>query len=65
MIAEGIVAMIWATAAMAYFGGPEGLNNAMTEGMMVDGVLTKITPAIAVDMICKSWLGRSELSLPL
>lgn len=58
MIAEGIVAMIWATAAMAYFGGPEGLNNAMTEGMMVDGVLTKITPAIAVDMICKSWLGK-------
>ena len=58
MIAEGIVAMIWATAAMAYFGGPEGLNNAMTEGIMVDGVLTKITPAIAVDMICKSWLGK-------
>lgn len=58
MIAEGIVAMIWATAAMAYFGGPEGLNNAMTEGIMVDGVLTKITPAIAVDLICKSWLGK-------
>jgi carbon starvation protein CstA len=58
MIAEGIVAMIWATAAMAYFGGPEGLNSAMTEGVMVDGVLTKITPAIAVDMICKSWLGK-------
>lgn len=58
MIAEGIVAMIWATAAMAYFGGPEGLNDAMTDGIMVDGVLTKITPAIAVDMICKSWLGK-------
>lgn len=58
MIAEGIVAMIWATAAMAYFGGPQGLNSAMTEGIMVDGVLTKITPAIAVDMICKSWLGK-------
>ena len=25
MICEGIVAMIWATAAMTYFGGPEGL----------------------------------------
>ena len=58
MIAEGIVAMIWATAAMAYFGGPEGLNNAMSEGIMIDGVLTKVTPAIAVDMICKSWLGK-------
>ena len=58
MIAEGIVAMVWATAAMAFFGGPEGLNDAMTEGIMIDGVLTKITPAIAVDMICKSWLGK-------
>lgn len=58
MIAEGIVAMIWATAAMAYFGGPEGLNAAMSEGIMIDGTLTKVTPAIAVDMICKSWLGK-------
>jgi len=58
MIAEGIVAMIWATAAMAYFGGPEALNSAMTDGVMIDGVLTKVTPAIAVDMICRSWLGK-------
>ena len=58
MIAEGIVAMIWATAAMIYFGGPEGLNDAATNGIMIDGVLTKVTPAIAVDMICKSWLGK-------
>ena len=55
MIAEGIVAMIWAAAAMAYFGGPEGLNDAATNGIMIDGVLTKVTPAIAVDLICKSW----------
>lgn len=58
MVAEGIVAIIWATAAMAYFGGPEGLNSAATEGIMIDGVLTKVTPAIDVDMICKSWLGK-------
>lgn len=58
MVAEGIVAMIWATAAMAYFGGPEGLNAAMTDGIMIDGTLTKVTPAIAVDMICRSWLGK-------
>ncbi len=58
MIAEGIVAMIWASAAMAYFGGAEGLNDAATNGVMIDGVLTKVTPAIAVDMICKSWLGK-------
>lgn len=58
MIAEGIVAMIWASAAMAYFGGPEGLNDAAVNGVMIDGVLTKVTPAIAVDMICRSWLGK-------
>jgi carbon starvation protein CstA len=58
MVAEGIVAMIWATAAMAYFGGPEELNAAMTDGIMIDGTLTKVTPAIAVDMICRSWLGK-------
>lgn len=58
MVAEGIVAIIWATAAMAYFGGPQGLNDAATNGIMIDGVLTKVTPAIAVDMICRSWLGK-------
>lgn len=59
MIAEGIVAMIWASAAMAYFGGAEGLNRAASEGMMINGVLTKVTPAIAVDLICNSWLGKA------
>lgn len=59
MIAEGIVAMIWATAAMTFLGGPEGLNRAATEGIMIDGVLTKVTPAIAVNMICNSWLGKT------
>ena len=58
MITEGIVAMIWAAAAISFFGGPEGLNRAATEGIMIDGVLTKVTPAVAVDMICKSWLGQ-------
>ena len=58
MVAEGIVAIIWATAAIAYFGGPEGLNAAATDGIMINGVLTKVTPAIAVDMVCKSWLGK-------
>jgi carbon starvation protein CstA len=61
MIAEGIVAMVWATAAMAYFGGPDGLNAAMTEtGTMVNGVLVKNAQAAdVVDMICKSWLGKA------
>ena len=49
MISEGIVSMIWATAAMAYFGGAEGLNAAAEAGK---------TPAIIVDVICNSWLGR-------
>ena len=50
MIAEGIVACIWATAAMAYFGGPEQLNVAADGGN---------TPAIIVDAICESWLGKA------
>lgn len=49
MISEGIVAMIWATAAIAYFSGTEGLNAAATAGK---------TPAIIVNEICNSWLGR-------
>ena len=49
MIAEGVVAMIWATAAMAYFGGPAALNDAMAAGL---------TPTVAVKTICESWLGQ-------
>ncbi len=49
MIAEGIVACVWATAAMAYFNGPAGLNEAIASGA---------TPAIIIDKICNSWLGR-------
>lgn len=49
MIAEGIMATIWATAAMAFFNGPEGLNMAADAGN---------TPAIIVNSICNSWLGK-------
>ncbi len=49
MIAEGIVACIWATAAMAFYNGPEGLNLAADGGA---------TPAIIVNTICESWLGK-------
>ena len=48
MIAEGVVACIWETAAMAFFNGPEGLNLANANGA---------TPAIIIDKICNSWLG--------
>ena len=50
MIAEGIVACIWATAAMAFYNGPEGLNIAADAGS---------TPAIIVNNICESWLGKT------
>ena len=49
MITEGIVAMIWATAAINYFGGPEGLNAAASAGN---------TPAIIVNKLCNEWLGK-------
>jgi carbon starvation protein CstA len=50
MIAEGIVAIIWATAAMNYFGGPDGLNEHMQA--------IQNNPAAVVDEISKSWLGQ-------
>ena len=50
MISEGIVALIWATAAISYFGGADGLNIAADAGK---------TPAIMVNEICNSWLGRA------
>ncbi|MFO7999824.1 MAG: carbon starvation CstA family protein [Marinilabilia sp.] len=49
MIAEGIVAIIWATAAMNFFGGADGLN---TE-LQVEGR----NPAWVVNEISRSWLG--------
>ena len=60
MVAEGIVAMIWASAAIAYCGGPEGLNNAMTSvGTEINGVIVRNAQAAdLVDLICKSWLGK-------
>ena len=60
MIAEGIVAMVWASAAIAYCGGPEGLNNATTDvGTVIGGELVKNAKAAdLVNMICQSWLGK-------
>ncbi len=51
MIAEGIVAIIWATAAMNYFGDANGLN----ETMAIKGH----KPAWVVDVISKNWLGTT------
>ena len=49
MIAEGVIAVIWAAAAMAFFGGTARLNAEMT--------LHKMDPAWLVNLICTSWLG--------
>ncbi len=50
MIAEGIVALIWAAAAMSFFGGTGELNNAMAEHGN--------NAAWAVKEICNSWMGK-------
>lgn len=50
MIAEGVVALIWAAAAMSFFGGVGELNEAMAS--------QNGNAAWAVEKICSSWLGR-------
>lgn len=50
MITEGIVALIWAAAAIKFAGSYEALANMMSP----DG---KSNPAIIVNGICRSWLG--------
>jgi len=50
MVAEGIVAIIWATVAMNFFGGAEGLNSAM--------VPKDHNPAWVVNLISETWLGK-------
>ncbi len=47
MIAEGIIALIWATAAMAFFGGTDGLAATLGNG----------GPAVAVNEISRTLLG--------
>lgn len=49
MITEGIVAIIWATAAMNYFGNVDGLNETITSGK---------NPAWIVKDICQTWFGK-------
>ncbi len=47
MVTEGIVALIWAAAAIAFTGGYSGLQEAIGTG----------SPAILVDNISRTWLG--------
>lgn len=46
MIAEGIIAMIWAAAAMAFFGGVPQLGVALAEGGGPAGVVNTISNAL-------------------
>lgn len=47
MVAEGIVALIWAAAAITFTGGYDGLHQYLGNG----------SPAILVNDVSKSWLG--------
>ncbi|TLS37433.1 carbon starvation CstA family protein [Pseudalkalibacillus caeni] len=48
MVAEGIIALIWAAAGMAFFGGPDGLQGALANG----------GPAAVVNEISSTLLGK-------
>lgn len=47
MITEGIVALIWAAAAISFCKGYEGLQNFLKDG----------SPAVLVDTLSRNWLG--------
>ncbi|MGL5933815.1 MAG: carbon starvation CstA family protein [Cetobacterium sp.] len=52
MIAEGVIALVWAAAAMSFFGGTEGLMNAGPAGVVVNtisnSILGKVGGALAL-----------------
>ncbi|WXR61650.1 carbon starvation protein A [Peptostreptococcaceae bacterium AGR-M142] len=48
MIAEGIIALIWAAAAIAFFGGTDGLSSVLVNG----------GPGVVVNEISNSLLGK-------
>ena len=48
MVAEGIVALIWAAASIAFTGGYDQLQDYLGSG----------SPALLVDNLSKSWLGK-------
>ncbi len=56
MIAEGIVALIWATVSMNFFGGVEGLNQVLNSPISGTSSATA-DPAWVVNTISHQWLG--------
>lgn len=57
MVAEGIIAIIWATAAINFFGGPDELNTILAE--------PGHGKAWVVNEICNSWLGATGAILAM
>lgn len=47
MIAEGIIALVWATAGLSFYENPQALQDVINAG----------SPALVVDQVCKSLLG--------
>lgn len=50
MITEGIVALIWAAAAIKYAGSYQGLQDLLNQG-------GNANPAVVVNFICNDWMG--------
>lgn len=57
MITEGIVAIIWASAAMNYFGDVHGLNYTLSNPLAGNPDIVP-DPAWLVNEICNTWLGK-------
>ena len=57
MITEGIVAIIWASAAMNYFGDVHGLNYTLSNPLSGNPEVIP-DPAWVVNEICNTWLGK-------
>lgn len=57
MVAEGILAIIWAAAAINFFGGPEQLNVMLEQH--------KNNAAWMVNLVCNSWLGQTGAVLAI
>lgn len=58
MITEGVVALIWAAAAIKYAGSYEGLVALMSKG-------GNMNPAVIVNAICKDWMGAAGAVLAI
>lgn len=64
MITEGIVALIWAAAAIKFAasaapeGAPENAYASLSSILTNGGLSSSSNPALLVNMICSTWMGR-------